>query len=52
VVDLIYIGEYIYKGLWVTGALYLLLVGLAVMGLVDWHRAAEKSSADYSSPIS
>jgi nicotinamide mononucleotide transporter len=39
-VDLIYIGEYIYKGLWLTGVLYLLLVGLAVLGLRDWNRAA------------
>jgi nicotinamide mononucleotide transporter len=43
VVDLIYVGEYIYKDLWLTGALYLLLVGLAVMGLVDWQRAANRS---------
>lgn len=41
-VDLIYIGEYIYKDLWVTGALYFLLVILAVMGLVDWRRSAAK----------
>jgi len=43
-VDLTYIGEYIYKGLWVTGVLYLLLVGLAVLGLRDWKRAAAAQS--------
>ncbi|MGD0481066.1 MAG: nicotinamide riboside transporter PnuC [Terracidiphilus sp.] len=40
VVDLIYIGEYIYKDLWLTALLYAGLVGLAVLGLRDWRRAA------------
>ncbi|MGO9340454.1 MAG: nicotinamide riboside transporter PnuC [Terracidiphilus sp.] len=39
VVNLVYIGEYLYKDLRPTAALYLLLVVLAVMGLVDWRRA-------------
>jgi nicotinamide mononucleotide transporter len=39
-VDAIYIGEYLYKNLWPTALLYLLLVILAVIGLVDWRRAA------------
>jgi nicotinamide mononucleotide transporter len=42
-VDTIYIGEYIYKDLWLTGVLYAALVGLAVLGLRDWRRAAEKT---------
>jgi nicotinamide mononucleotide transporter len=41
-VDLVYIGEYIYKGLDLTAVLYLLLVALAVLGLWDWQRAAAK----------
>jgi nicotinamide mononucleotide transporter len=41
VVDLVYIGEYIYKDLWPTALLYAGLVGLAVLGLRDWRRAAE-----------
>ncbi len=40
VVDLVYIGEYLYKNLRVTAALYAILVGLAVLGLRDWRRAA------------
>ena len=40
VVDLIYIGEYVYKDLIVTAILYAGLVGLAVLGLRDWRRAA------------
>jgi len=40
VVDLVYIGEYIYKDLWLTALLYAGLVGLAFLGLRDWRRAA------------
>ena len=40
VVDLIYIGEYVYKDLWLTAILYAGLVVLAVIGLRDWQRAA------------
>ena len=43
VVDLTYIGEYIYKDLWATAVLYALLVGLAVLGLRDWRRAETAS---------
>ncbi len=45
VVDLIYIGEYIYKDLWATAVLYAILVGLAVLGLRDWQRAAANQTA-------
>ena len=41
VVDALYIGEYIYKDLWATALLYAVLVGLAVLGLRDWRRAAD-----------
>jgi nicotinamide mononucleotide transporter len=39
VVDLVYVGEYIYKDLWLTAVLYAGLVALAVIGLQDWRRA-------------
>ena len=39
VVDAVYVGEYIYKDLWMTGVLYAVLVVLAVIGLRDWRRA-------------
>jgi nicotinamide mononucleotide transporter len=39
VIDLIYIGEYIYKDLRATALLYAGLVALAVMGLQDWRKA-------------
>ena len=41
--DLVYIGEYLYKGLRPTAALYALLVALAVLGLRDWRRAPQAS---------
>jgi nicotinamide mononucleotide transporter len=39
VVDVLYVGEYIYKDLWLTAVLYAGLVVLAVIGLRDWRRA-------------
>src|ERR1035441_4968883 len=39
VVDLIYVGEYIYKDLWLTAILDAGLVALAGLGLRDWRRA-------------
>ncbi len=40
VVDVVYVGEYIYKDLRLTALLYVGLVGLAILGLRDWRRAA------------
>jgi nicotinamide mononucleotide transporter len=45
VVDLLYIGEYIYKDLWLTAILYAVLVGLAVLGLREWRRAPREVTA-------
>jgi nicotinamide mononucleotide transporter len=44
-VDVVYIGEYLYKELRPTAVLYLLLVILAVVGLVDWRRAETKATS-------
>ena len=43
VVNLAYIGEYIYKDLWITAVLYVGLVILAILGLRDWRRAARSA---------
>jgi nicotinamide mononucleotide transporter len=43
VVDVIYVGEYLYKDLRATAVLYAGLVLLAVLGLRDWRRAAVHS---------
>lgn len=41
VVDSVYVGEYLYKDMWTTAALYTAFVVLAVLGLRDWQRAAK-----------
>jgi len=43
VVDLVYIGEYVYKDLRLTAVLSAILVALAILGLRDWRRAATKN---------
>jgi len=45
VVDLIYVGLYIHKNLYLTALLYALFVVLAVLGLRTWDRAARKGAA-------
>jgi nicotinamide mononucleotide transporter len=45
VVDVLYIGEYIYKDLWPTAILYAILVALAALGLRDWKRAQQPTVA-------
>ncbi len=42
VVDLIYVGEYAYKNLWITAVLYIALVVLAVVGWREWRSAEMK----------
>ena len=39
-VDIVSIGLYAWKGLWVTSVLYVLLLALAIWGLSGWRRAA------------
>ncbi|HTJ29912.1 MAG TPA: nicotinamide riboside transporter PnuC [Acidobacteriaceae bacterium] len=39
VVDIIYVGEYLYKHLILTAVLYAVFVALAMLGLRDWRRA-------------
>ena len=43
--DAIYIGEYIYKDLLITSALYLVFIGLAVMGLRAWQQSARVATS-------
>jgi nicotinamide mononucleotide transporter len=44
VVDLIYVGEYLYKDLRATALLYAGLVALAALGLRDWRRASQATT--------
>ena len=45
VVDVIYVGEYLYKHLILTGGLYGVFVLLAMLGLRDWRRAQRRQEA-------
>lgn len=36
VVDVVYVGMFVFKGLWLTAGLYAAFVGLAVMGYIRW----------------
>jgi nicotinamide mononucleotide transporter len=47
-VDVVYVGEYVYKGLRPTAALYAGLVALAALGLRDWRRASSPASVEIS----
>jgi nicotinamide mononucleotide transporter len=37
-VDLVYVGMFLFKGLFVSSFLYLILLGLAVKGFYDWQK--------------
>jgi nicotinamide mononucleotide transporter len=39
-VDVAYVGLYLVKGLWITGLLYVLFIGMCVFGLRTWNRSA------------
>jgi len=45
VVDMVYVGEFLYKNLLLTALLYAAFVVLAVLGLRDWRRAAAAQTA-------
>ncbi|NMW25006.1 nicotinamide mononucleotide transporter, partial [Rhodanobacter denitrificans] len=44
VVDVIYVGEYVYKHLLITSVLYAGFVLLAVLGLRAWQRVAKTAA--------
>lgn len=44
VVDVIYVGMYLMKALYLTAGLYLIFVMLAGMGLVEWRRSMLRES--------
>ncbi|WP_018476922.1 nicotinamide riboside transporter PnuC [Pontibacter roseus] len=45
VVDVVYVGVYLYKELYLTTFLYLVFLVLAAMGYLDWKRDLEKHAA-------
>jgi nicotinamide mononucleotide transporter len=38
-VDVLYVGMFVYKHLYITAALYTVFLGLAVRGYIDWRRS-------------
>jgi nicotinamide mononucleotide transporter len=38
VIDVLYVGIYIYKEVYLTAGLYVLFLGLAVAGLIEWKK--------------
>jgi nicotinamide mononucleotide transporter len=46
IVDVIYVGEYVYKDLYVTSVLYAGFVLLAAAGLRNWQAAAATQRGD------
>ena len=44
-VDVLYIGEYIYKDLWLTAVIYAVLVWIAIEGLREWRQAPAGANA-------
>ena len=44
VVDVLYVGLYVYKGLLLTGVLYALFVAMAVAGLLAWRRSLPRGA--------
>ena len=44
--DLIYIGLYCYKSLYLTGVLYLLFLGMCVAGFTSWKRSLTLGATD------
>jgi nicotinamide mononucleotide transporter len=45
-VNLVYIGEYVYKNLFATAVLYAVLAALAVLGWIDWRQAETTRPAE------
>jgi len=45
VVDVAYVGMYLYKQLHLTSGLYAVFLGLAVMGWIEWRRTLAKGTA-------
>lgn len=44
-VDLVYVGMYVHKDLYITAVLYAGFIALAAIGLRDWQRAARETMA-------
>ena len=46
VVDVVYIGMYLYKELYLTAALYAIFLGLAVAGWRQWRKSMAQTASN------
>ena len=44
-VDVVYVGMFVFKKLYLTSALYAVFLGLAAMGFIQWRRSMAKADA-------
>jgi len=49
--DLIYIPLYVYKGLWLTSALYVIFLLLCIFGLRQWSAAMQAEPREYAANL-
>ncbi len=45
VVDIVAVPLFAVRGLWLTSGVYMVLLGLSIWGLIDWHRAHSRKAA-------
>ena len=50
-VDVLYVGMFIFKGLFLTSALYAVFLALAVKGYIDWRRSMSAEAALAPAPV-
>lgn len=43
VVDVVAVPLYATRGLWLTSGVYVVLLGLSIWGMIDWHRALARN---------
>jgi nicotinamide mononucleotide transporter len=44
-VDVLYVGMFVFKGLYLTSGLYAVFLALAVRGYIDWRRSMRAAPA-------
>ena len=46
-VDVLYVGMFIFKHLYITGGLYIVFLALAVRGYIDWRRSITEAASGH-----
>jgi len=50
-VDVLYVGMFIFKGLFLTSALYAVFLALAIKGFIDWRRSMSAQGSLTPAPV-